>query len=338
MGKAWLFAGIPVISDIVIAMATTTKRGATKKTTKKSASTSKRTTKAVSAKSKSTTKKVSTKKSAVKATASNVTAKKASKVIDKFKQLNMWNWAMALLHAAQGVAVVILSRSDSLFPVTTNYLTTDTLASTEGSPVLVQAQRNLFDVNLAYIVAAFFFMSAIAHLVIATVYRNRYEHNLTHGINKARWYEYGISASTMMIGIAMLSGVSDLSTLILIFSGTLVMNLCGLIMEIHNQTTKRTSWLSYIVGTVAGIAPWIVVGLYLWGSNQYGSGDIPTFVYYIYVSIFVFFSSFAVNMYLQYKGKGRWSDYLYGEKAYMVLSLVAKSALAWQIFAGSLRP
>jgi hypothetical protein len=43
-------------------------------------------------------------------------------------------------------------------------------------------------------------------------------------------------------------------------------------------------------------------------------------------------------MILQYKKKGKWADYLYGEKAYMVLSLVAKSALAWQVFAGTLRP
>ena len=334
MGKARISACLSIESVIISRMATTTKkRTSTAKTRAK-----KTTTKAATAKSKSTVKKASTKKTASSKTEKVTKVNKVPRIVDKFKKLNMWNWAMALLHAAQGVAVLVLSKSDSLFPVTTNYLTTDTLASAEGSPVLVQAQRNLFDVNLAYIVAAFFFMSAIAHLIIATVYRSRYEHNLTHGINKARWYEYGISASTMMIGIAMLSGVSDISILILIFSGTLVMNLCGLIMEIHNQTTKKTNWISYTVGTVAGIAPWIVVGLYLWGSNQYGAGDIPTFVYYIYASIFVLFSSFAVNMYLQYKGRGRWSDYLYGERAYMILSLVAKSALAWQIFAGTLRP
>jgi hypothetical protein len=33
---------------------------------------------------------------------------------------------------------------------------------------------------------------------------------------------------------------------------------------------------------------------------------------------------------------GRWIDYAFGEKTYLVLSLVAKSVLAWQIFGGSL--
>jgi hypothetical protein len=52
----------------------------------------------------------------------------------------------------------------------------------------------------------------------------------------------------------------------------------------------------------------------------------------------VFFNIFAVNQVLQYKKVGRWRDYLYGERAYVVLSLVAKSLLAWQVFAGTLRP
>jgi hypothetical protein len=52
----------------------------------------------------------------------------------------------------------------------------------------------------------------------------------------------------------------------------------------------------------------------------------------------LFFNSFALVQYLQYKGKGKWSNYLRGERAYIVLSLVAKSALAWQIFSGTLIP
>jgi hypothetical protein len=311
---------------------------ATTTTTKKKRSTTKRKTSSASATKKTTKSTASkTKKSAAKKATTTKKSEAVKKGRDVFERLNLWNWAMALLHAAQGVAVVVLSR-DALFPVTTNFITTDTLASTDEAPVLVSATRNLFDVNLAYVVAAFFFMSAIAHLYIATVNRKKYEADLKVGINRTRWYEYGISASTMMLAIAMLSGVSDLSTLTLIFGTTLVMNLCGLIMEVHNQTTKKTNWISYVIGTISGLLPWVAIGIYFWGSNQYGSGDIPTFVYYIYASIFVFFMSFAVNMWLQYRGVGKWQDYLYGERSYMVLSLVAKSALAWQVFGGTLRP
>ena len=173
--------------------------------------------------------------------------------------------------------------------------------------------------------------------MIATVYNNRYNANLKLGINKARWIEYSISASVMMIAIAMLVGVYDLTSLLMIFVLTGIMNLMGLIMEVHNQTTEKTNWLSYYIGCLAGIIPWIVIAFYFWLSAHKGSAA-PTFVYWIFVSIFVFFSCFAVNMILQYKKIGPWKNYLYGERVYIILSLVAKSLLAWQVFFGTLRP
>jgi len=45
---------------------------------------------------------------------------------------------------------------------------------------------------------------------------------------------------------------------------------------------------------------------------------------------------FALNQWLQYRRVGRWGDYLFGEYVYVALSLVAKSALAWQVFGGTL--
>lgn len=255
-----------------------------------------------------------------------------------FRELHTFNFLLAALHSLQGFAVLALSNNRT-FPITTDYLTVDSMQTGEGgAPVLVQATRLLADVQLAYLVAAFFFMSAIAHIVIATIYRNQYEADLKKGINKARWIEYSLSASTMIVAIAILTGIYDASTLLLMFGAMAVTNLMGLVMEVHNQTTKRTNWLSFIIGCLTALAPWVVVLAYVLGTNIYGDGSIPTFVYWIYVSIFVFFSLFAVNMYLQYTKYKQWSNYLYGERMYMILSLVAKSALAWQVFAGTLRP
>jgi len=66
--------------------------------------------------------------------------------------------------------------------------------------------------------------------------------------------------------------------------------------------------------------------------------QIPGFVIGIIISLFILFNSFALVQYLQYKKIGKWSDYLRGERSYMILSLVAKSLLAWQIFSGTLVP
>lgn len=253
------------------------------------------------------------------------------------QSLKKWNIGLAVLHAGQALAVLLLAKN-ILSPVTTSFLTTDTLAEkVSGQTVLAPAQHTLFNINLAHLVVAFFLMSALAHLLVATRYRKTYETNLKLGINKARWMEYSFSASTMMVAIAMLCGVYDLSLLLTIFGLTAVMNLMGLLMELNNKREKKVNWTPFWIGCLAGILPWLVVFIYTLSASVYGSSGVPTFVYFIELSLFIFFNCFAINMYLQYKRKGKWADYLYGERAYMILSLVAKSALAWQVFFGTLR-
>ena len=144
----------------------------------------------------------------------------------------------------------------------------------------------------------------------------------------------------MMVAISMLVGIYNIVSLSLVFILVAVMNLTGLIMELYNQKSEKTekpNWLSFKVGSLAGIAPWLAIAFTFWLSADSGSSP-PTFVYWIFVSIFLFFNCFAVNMYLQYKKIGPWRNYIFGEKVYIYLSLFAKSALAWQVFIGTLRP
>jgi len=252
----------------------------------------------------------------------------------KLKGLNRFNLLMAALHFIQACIVFFISSPDKgIVPITINYLQFD-----QVTRKLLPVTKELFTVNLAWFVVAFFLLSSLAHLFIGTVYKKKYEANLLLGINKVRWFEYAFSASIMMIAISLLSGIYDLSSLVMIFTLDAIMNLLGFAMEKENQGKAKPNWLTFILGCIAGIVPWIVYGIYVYGASQYGGGNIPTFVYWIYVSIFLFFNSFAVNMVLQYKKVGPWKDYLYGERVYIILSLVAKSLLAWQVFAGTLRP
>lgn len=238
---------------------------------------------------------------------------------------------MGFFHLLQGGLILVLSKAFTL-PITGNYLFFDN--STQS---LMPTNKILFDLSLPTLIATFFFLSAAAHFIIATVYNKRYNKNLSLGINKARWIEYSLSASIMMVAIALLVGVYDAMSLVMIFALTSIMNLMGLVMEVHNQTTEKTNWLSFLIGCLAGAIPWAVIAFYFWLGYDNGSAA-PTFVYWIFVSIFIFFNCFAINMVLQYKKIGKWRDYLYGERAYIILSLVAKSLLAWQVFAGTLRP
>jgi hypothetical protein len=248
-----------------------------------------------------------------------------------YRRLRQFNAAMAVLHFLQGALMVYLSTS---LKWTITVTSLDFQAETQRlAPVL----EPWATVQLSYLVAGFLFISALAHLLIATVLYDSYVEYLKRGMNPYRWYEYTVSASVMIVVIAMLAGVWDLGTLVALFSLVAVMNLMGLMMELHNQTTDETDWTAYIIGSFAGLMPWVVIAITI-VSTVLGSdgGGPPDFVLAIYVSLFVFFNLFAINMVLQYRETWKWEDYLFGEKSYIVLSLVAKSLLAWQVFFGAL--
>jgi len=251
----------------------------------------------------------------------------------QYEKLRIWNTLMGFLHLAQGLLIGLLSNNFTL-PVTTSFLTLDPITGK-----LWPETSTVVNVPFGIMVAVFLFISAAAHFIIVSPGAfGWYVNNLKKGINYARWFEYTFSASLMIVLIGMLCGVYDIGSLIMAFALTGVMNLCGLIMEVHNQTTQKTNWASYWVGCIAGIAPWIAIAIYFFGSLSTGEGRVPGFVYAILPILFVFFFCFAVNMALQYKKVGPWRDYLFGERVYILLSLIAKSALAWQVFAGTLRP
>lgn len=243
--------------------------------------------------------------------------------------LRRWNGVMGALHFLQGVLMLYLS-STREWTITATHLE----FSTERQE-LVPVMEAIGTIELAYLAVAFLFVSAIAHALIATIRYDRYVGYLQEGMNPYRWYEYAISASLMIVLIAMLAGVWDLGTLIALFGLVAVMNLCGLLMERQNRLTEETDWSAFLVGSLAGLVPWIVIALTIIGTYETGASP-PDFVIGIYVSLFIFFNLFAINMWLQYRQVGKWQEYLYGERMYMVLSLVAKSLLAWQAFFGAL--
>jgi len=244
-----------------------------------------------------------------------------------FSRLRRFNAVMGLFHVIQGCLMLILS-NDFTLPL---WYTTPEF--NEATQTITPVAVSFADVRIGPLVATFLFISALAHFLIASVLYQWYVKNLKKHINPARWYEYSISASLMIFIIAMLTTIYDIGTLIALFTLTAVMNLMGLMMELHNQTTEKNDWTSYYIGCFAGFIPWVVIFIPLITAES-----VPDFVIAIFITIAVFFNLFAINMILQYKKIGKWRDYFYGERMYIVLSLVAKSALAWQVFAGTLRP
>lgn len=255
---------------------------------------------------------------------------------EKIRRLKKFNQAMGVLHLVQGALILFLS-TQSTMPVQQTLLGFDPGDGDGGT--VTQTTNVLFDMPLAPLVAIFLLCSAVAHFAVSTGPGFEwYAGNLKKGINYARWYEYAISSSVMVVLIAMLCGIWELSALMLIFALNATMNLFGLMMELHNQTTQKTDWTAYVFGCFAGLVVWIVMGIYFFGAISSSTESVPWVVYLIFPILAAFFNIFAINMILQYRGKGKYADYLHGERVYVILSLTSKSALAWLVFSGTRWP
>ena len=241
-----------------------------------------------------------------------------------FRRLRLYNWVMGALHAVQGLAVVFLATEFTL-PVTA--------AFPEGPPGSdIPNPETLFDLSIAWGVATFLFLSAFFHWFIASVGAGRYRDQLSRGQNQIRWIEYALSSSVMIVLIAMLTGITNIAALIALFGVNAGMIFFGSVQERYEE--PGGSLWPFWMGGVLGIVPWIAIGVFLVSPGS--DAQPPGFVYGIFFSLFVFFNSFALTQWLQYKEIGRWKNYLSGERTYILLSLLAKSALAWQVFGGTL--
>lgn len=238
--------------------------------------------------------------------------------------LRRWNLGLALVHAAQGSLVLLLAGGFAI-TVTSSY--------PQGPPgTAAAAPSALFDVAIGPAVAVFLFLAAADHLLSSTLLRSAYEADLRRGINRLRWIEYSFSATIMIVLIGFYFGLTGITTVIAVTGANIAMILFGWLQERMNPPARaHTTMLPFWFGTLAGAAPWVAITINLIGARQ-----VPGFVTAIYLSLLAAFFSFAINQWLQYHQAGPWRDYAYGEKAYLVLSLIAKSLLAWQIFAGSL--
>ncbi len=245
----------------------------------------------------------------------------------RYRRLRGFNVVVGLVHLVQGVVLVALT-NDLALPVLATFLEDDPVAQGgPGTPELI------VELPIGLLVSAFVFLAAADHLLVAAPKIVRwYEYKLDARSNDARWIEYSVSSSIMIVLIAAFVGIWDLAALVAIFGVNTSMILFGLLMERHERPGEA-DWRAFWFGTFAGAVPWVILGAYLFVPDA----PIPGFVYAIYGFQLVLFWSFAVNMALQYAQIGRWRDYVHGEYAYIVLSLVAKSLLAWLIFGNVLR-
>jgi len=232
---------------------------------------------------------------------------------EKLANVRKWNIGLTVLHLGQAAAVLLLTNDFAI------KILDSTPAGPPGTEGLVTS--TLFEVRIGWVMAAFLALAGLDHLLTSTFARNTYESDLKNGINRFRWAEYSISASLMVAIISMYWGILTLAALIAVVGANIAMILFGWLQEKMNPPGRTTPWLAMSVNI-----------------SQIPLDDAPDGLFLIMIVQAIFFFCFGLNQWLQYRGVGKWTNYMFGEKTYLILSLGAKSLLAWQIFAVSLIP
>jgi hypothetical protein len=249
----------------------------------------------------------------------------------RYRRLRNYNLFNGVAHLGQVIAILALS-NDLALPLLGSFLSDDPVAAISGvgrgefPPV-----EQVGSVRVGLWVAVFLAFAAADHLLTALPLRGWYERKLDERANYARWIEYSISSSIMVVLIAMFVGIWDVGAVVGMFAANSAMIIFGLIME-RRESVEDPDMSAFWWGTVFGLVPWLLLVYYV----IQGGGTVPGFVYVILVVQFLLFWSFGMNMWLQYRQVGRWKDYIFGEYVYITLSLAAKTLLAWLVFANVL--
>jgi hypothetical protein len=243
--------------------------------------------------------------------------------------LRRWHVWLAVLFLAQAAIILLLSKGHSV-PIITNYIASNPLTSEHE---LVPAFRSLFDVNLVYVVVAMLGLVGIGYLVAATVYRNYYESELIARASYLKWVIGGTAGSLLFIAAALSVGVCDLSSLLMIIGLTIVLHALGYFIE-SRQLIKTHGKLALFIA----IIPWVVFALYIIGAALYGMHHLPGYVYGVILTLLMMLIAYGVNFCFQQTKRGRWANYIFGEKIHLIISIVGYSAIAWLLFGGVLQP
>src|SRR3954447_3059450 len=171
------------------------------------------------------------------------------------RSLRRGNALLAALHVTQAAVILALSTDFSL-PVTGAFM--------EGPPGSgLPKQDLLFNLRIGPLVGAFLLLAALDHALVALPpFRARYERFLAGGVNPFRWLEYSLSASLMVVLIAMLTGIADYVALLALFALDASMIFLGWLMELLNPPDRaRTRWLSFVLGCVVGAVACVAIAV-----------------------------------------------------------------------------
>ena len=193
---------------------------------------------------------------------------------------------------------------------------------------------------ISFHMLSFFFQSfAVATDFTGPIMGYKYSTMVTKSTNPLRFFEYAISASVMLVAIALLNGVTDINLIVSIAILTSACQLCGLVVEYIDDLVLK--WVLHLTGWLQFIWAYVIIFSAFFNSikhSAHGAGP-PEFVFVIVVALFVLYGSFGMVQLMELiyilRNKGKLNPYM-KEISYIMLSLTAKVLLGWMIFSNVL--
>lgn len=239
------------------------------------------------------------------------------------RKLTLASLLVSVVFAALSATLLLSSATTDL---TLTHMTRDELAS-QRSVTLAPATEVLATVQLRYVLAMVFGVSALCSLLLATVLRKNYERMLKNNVSGWRWLFMGISAALFLEFLYLLVGINDILVLKLGAALILATSLLGWLSERENKMAGRPKWLAFAISVFTGIVAWIPVVGSLVGTSLYGDERFSWYVYALSGVLLAGFIGYAVNQYLQLKKYKFWREYMFAERGYMIIGVVLKLAV-----------
>lgn len=123
----------------------------------------------------------------------------------------------------------------------------------------------------------------------------KYSTQVDEGKNPLRFIEYSISASIMLMVIAMINGIIDVHLLACIAVLTASCQLCGLVVEyLDDEKQLGLKWISHLNGWLTFCTAYWCIARAYFGSVEYSDASPPDFVVAIVLALFALYASFGL--------------------------------------------
>ena len=243
-------------------------------------------------------------------------------------------WLIVLLHTIAMIVMLIEFIIFMAVPLDATLIqTTSFLTPGEGPMGTITTETISGSPRIAVLISVFVACAALDHFVCVCIgiggRKLATSYIFDKQCNPLRWIEYAVSAAVMMVLLVGLCGVRDIFVQLLCGCLTSVCMLIGWVMESTAPRRSGTGWALFAIASFACMVPWVVLLAHFAAAT-----GAPVFVWFAMLGTMMAFALFAVNMACYHLAK--LYSFAICEALYIVLSISAKSYLAFVVWGGFL--